>query len=165
MPAVTAELLAAACARHLPDVTGVASPTRLSGGASRETWSFDVTHGDGTVDRLVLRRDPGATIGSTDRSTEFELVRAAGRGGVAVPAVRFLLDDDDDLGAGFVMDRIDGETIPRKLLRDEPYAEARAVMVAQCARGRGRDPRGAGRHAAAAGRAGRGRRSSTSTAV
>jgi len=33
-----------------------------------------------------------------------------------------------------VMDRIDGETIPRKLLRDEPYRPARAVMVAQCAR-------------------------------
>jgi len=131
---VTADLLLAACARHLPDVTGVAFPTRLSGGASRETWSFDVTHGDGSVDRLVLRRDPGAAVGSTDRSTEYELLRAAGHGGVAVPEVRFLLDDEDGLGAGFVMDRIDGETIPRKLLRDEPYAEARTVMVAQCAR-------------------------------
>ena len=133
MPAVTAELLVAPCPRHLTDVTGVASPTAPVGRRVAETWSFDVTHGDGTVDRLVLRRDPGATIGSTDRSTEFELVRAAGRGGVEVPAVRFLLDDEDGLGAGFVMDRIDGETIPRKLLRDDPYAEARAVMVAQCA--------------------------------
>jgi aminoglycoside phosphotransferase (APT) family kinase protein len=51
-----------------------------------------------------------------------------------VPAVRFLLDADDGLGSGFVMDRIDGETIPRKLLRDEPYGPARAVMVTQCAR-------------------------------
>ena len=134
MPSVTAELLAAACARRVPDVIGVASLTRLSGGASRETWSFDATRADDTVDRLVLRRDPGAAAGSTDRSTEFELLRAAGRGGVAVPAVRFLLEPDDGLGAGFVMDRIDGETIPRKLLRDEPYAPARAVMVAQCAR-------------------------------
>ena len=132
MPAVTAELLARACARHLPDVIGVEAPTRLSGGASRETWSFDATHADGSIEALVLRRDPGATIGSTDRSTEYELVRAAGRAGVAVPAVRFLLDDGDDLGAGFVMERIDGETIPRKLLRDEPYAEARRVMVGQC---------------------------------
>ena len=134
VPAVTAELLAAACARHLPGVTGVDAPTRLSGGASRETWSFDATRADGTVDRARAAARPGATIGSTDRSTEYELVRAAGRAGVAVPAVRFLLDADDDLGAGFVMDRIDGETIPRKLLRDEPYAAAREVMVAQCAR-------------------------------
>jgi aminoglycoside phosphotransferase (APT) family kinase protein len=130
---VTAELLARACARHLPDVTGVTAATRLSGGASRETWSFDATRVDGTVDRLVLRRDPGSTIGSTDRSTEYELVRAAGSAGVAVPAVRFLLDAEDELGAGFVMERIDGETIPRKLLRDEPYADARRVLVAQCA--------------------------------
>ena len=134
VPSVTAELLAAACARRLPGVTGVEALTRLSGGASRETWAFDATHADGTVDRLVLRRDPGAAIGSTDRSTEYELVRAAGRAGVAVPAVSFLLDAEDDLGAGFVMERIDGETIPRKLLRDEPYTQARAVMVAQCAK-------------------------------
>jgi aminoglycoside phosphotransferase (APT) family kinase protein len=132
VPAVTADLLLAACARHLPDVTGVASPTRLSGGASRETWSFDVTHGDGSVDRLVLRRDPGAAVGSTDRSTEYELLRAAGHGGVAVPEVRFLLDDEDGLGAGFVMDRIDGETIPRRILRDEQYAPARAGLTAAC---------------------------------
>ena len=32
--------------------------TRLSGGASRETWSFDAVHGDGTVEGLILRRDP-----------------------------------------------------------------------------------------------------------
>jgi len=31
---------------------------RLSGGASRETWRFDAVRADGTVDRLVLRRDP-----------------------------------------------------------------------------------------------------------
>jgi hypothetical protein len=31
------------------------------------------------------------------------------------------------------MDRVEGETIPRKLLRDEPYVEARRVMVRQCA--------------------------------
>jgi aminoglycoside phosphotransferase (APT) family kinase protein len=133
MPAVTAETLARACARHLPDVTGVESPRRLSGGASRETWSFDVVHGDGRVEPLVLRRDPGATIGSTDRATEYELVRAAGAAGVVVPAVTFLLDPEDELGAGFVMERIEGETIPRKILRDAPYAEARTVLVGQCA--------------------------------
>ncbi len=80
----------------------------------------------------MLRRDPGASVGGTDRSTEFELLRAAAAGGVAVPETRFLLDQEDGLGAGFVMTRIDGETIPRKLLRDPEYAPARAVIVRQC---------------------------------
>ena len=40
------------------EVTGM---TRLSGGASRQTWSLDATRPGGSVERLVLRRDhPGA---------------------------------------------------------------------------------------------------------
>lgn len=50
---------------------------------------------------------------------------ARGRaGGVPVPAVAFALEPADELGQGFVMERIEGETIPRKLLRDPAYAGA-----------------------------------------
>lgn len=133
MPAVDAERVRAAYVRHTGSDATIEGLRRLSGGASRETWSFDAVHVDGTVEPLVLRRDPGSTIGSTDRSTEYELLRAAGDAGVAVPAVTFLLDEADDLGAGFVMARIEGETIPRKLLRDPEYATARERMTAQCA--------------------------------
>jgi aminoglycoside phosphotransferase (APT) family kinase protein len=42
---------------------------------------------------------------------------------------------DDGFGAGWmILDRLDGETIPRKLLRDPEYAGARASLVGQCAR-------------------------------
>ncbi len=133
MEAVSGEQLARACARHFGTEVVIDGLHRLSGGASRETWSFDVTRSDGAVDALVLRRDPGADVGGTDRSTEFELLRAAAAGGVAVPETRFLLEEGDGLGAGFVMTRIEGETIPRKLLRDPEYAPARAVIVRQCA--------------------------------
>ena len=37
--------------------TGVSGVTRLSGGASQETWSFDILHPDGKVG-AVLRRSP-----------------------------------------------------------------------------------------------------------
>ena len=50
---------------------------------------------------------------------------ARSRGGARAcrcPTVRFLLDPDDDIGDGFVMDRIEGETIPRRILRDDEYA-------------------------------------------
>ena len=39
---------------------------------------------------------------------------------------------DDSLGApGFLMERVEGETIARKLLRDDEYAKARGVMTGQ----------------------------------
>ncbi len=99
---------------------------RLSGGASRETWSFDLVRHRVRRGGFVLRRDPGEHVGESDRSTEYRLLEAAAAGGVAVPRVRALLGPGDGLGRGFVMDRIEGETIPRRILRDEAYAERAA---------------------------------------
>jgi aminoglycoside phosphotransferase (APT) family kinase protein len=131
-PTLDPSAVAAAVARHLGEPATIDGLRRLSGGASRESWSFDVVRADGARDGLVLRRDPGGYIGPTDRSTEYELLRAAGAGGVPVPRVRFVLEAADDLGAGFVMDRVEGETIARKILRDDEYAAARPVMARQC---------------------------------
>lgn len=133
MARVDPEELAVVASRHLGKPVTIDGLRRLSGGASRETWSFDALSASGTRTGLVLRRDPGSnTIGSSDRNTEFELVRAAGAAGVPAPGVRFLLTADDGIGDGFVMDRIDGETIPRKILRDDEYAGARTELARQC---------------------------------
>src|SRR5262249_17728323 len=82
----------------------------------RGTWSFDLRDADGTIHGLVLRRDPGAHVGQSDRATEYALLTAAASAGVPVPHVRFLLEPDDELGRGFVMDRVEGETIARRIL-------------------------------------------------
>jgi len=107
---------------------------RLSGGASRETWSFDLVVEGGPTLALVLRRDPGTVAGWSERSTEYALLAAAGAAGVPVPAVRHLLRPEDGIGEGFVMDRIDGETIPRRILRDDDFASAREHLAGQCGR-------------------------------
>jgi aminoglycoside phosphotransferase (APT) family kinase protein len=132
VPAPDAERLAAALQRGGTGPVRVERLRRLSGGASRETWSFDAVHPDGRVEGLVLRRDPGASTGQSERSTEYRLLAAAAAAGVPVPTVRLLLTADDGLGVGFVMGRVDGETIPRKILRDEQYASARPLLAAQC---------------------------------
>jgi aminoglycoside phosphotransferase (APT) family kinase protein len=129
---IDADRLGTTCTRHLGETVTIEALRRLTGGASRETWSFDARTADGTHHALVLRRDPGSNVGSADRSTEFRLLQAAGAAGVPVPTVRFMLDEADDLGDGFVMDRIEGETIPRRILRDEEYATARLGLTAAC---------------------------------
>ena len=108
---------------------------KLPGGASRETWSFDAayTH-DGAAVRLplVLRRDPGSTTLNTQRREEFRVQAAAFADGLPVPRPFWLAEDADALGApSYVMQRVDGETLARRLLRDEAYAPARAVMTGQ----------------------------------
>ncbi len=124
--------LAAALTRHLGDTATVQDLRRLSGGASRETWSFDGAVGGASLP-LVLRRDPAPSAGGPlDRSAEAEVLSAARAAGVLAPGVRFVLDADDGLGAGFVMDRVDGETVARRILRDDAYATARPQLAAQC---------------------------------
>ena len=106
----------------------------LTGGASRQTWSFDAVidyaGGKSETLALVLRMDPRSQPGFMSRETEYGLLAAAY--GEGVPVAKVHLMGDDSLGApGFFMERIEGETIARRLLRDDAYAEARRVMTAQ----------------------------------
>lgn len=111
--------------------------TRLSGGASQETWSFDGITERGTLP-LILRRAPGGVRsipeGSTSvpLSTEAAVIEASRAAGVAAPRVRHVLKDDDGAGQGYVMDRLEGETIARKILRDDAFAQARPKLARQC---------------------------------
>ncbi|HYL59282.1 MAG TPA: phosphotransferase family protein [Candidatus Acidoferrales bacterium] len=113
---------------------------RMPGGASREIWSFDCTtvenDRDGSTRRrgMVLRRDPGAHKIDTSRRNEFAVLRAAFEEHVPVPEVLWLSEDPAVLGAPFfIMERVEGETLARRLLRDEKFAKAREVMPAQLA--------------------------------
>lgn len=126
------DALARVASRAFGTDVSVEGVRRLSGGASRETWSFDAVTSDGRRHALVLRRDPARHVGASDRSTEYHLLVAARDAGVPVPRVRALLEEADGLGSGFVMDRVDGETIPRRILRDDAFEPARPVLARQC---------------------------------
>jgi aminoglycoside phosphotransferase (APT) family kinase protein len=116
----------------------------LAGGASRELWALDLelACGRGAPDRrleLVLRRDPPGRTGEGDRGLEARLLRAAEAAGVPVPRVHFACDDPGWLGSPFyLMERVPGETIPRRLLRDERFAGARAALTEQLGAARAR---------------------------
>lgn len=113
----------------------VEGTVRLSGGASQELWSFDVP-GRKEGSALILRRGMGgvAKEGPTavDAAMEARILMAAANAGVPVPSVVHVCSSEDRLGSGFIMDRIDGETIARKILRDDEYAEARKVLAFHC---------------------------------
>jgi len=108
---------------------------RLSGGASQQTWAFDLCDPAGTMP-LILRRAPD---GARERSrmtagldTEACLLTAARSAGVPVPAVRHVLQPADALGEGFVMERLQGETLGRRIVRDVRFAAARRQLAHQC---------------------------------
>ena len=120
--------LSAAVARLLglpaAEVEGL---TRLSGGASRETWSFRAGGRE-----LILRRDPPGRPGPAGgMAHEAAAMRACTRAGLPVPEV--LADDDGTVlgSAGLVMTRVEGEALARRILRDDAYASARPRLADQ----------------------------------
>ncbi len=97
----------------------IASARLLAGGASKEAWAVDLA--DGT--ELLVRR---ASVGVIHRDTltleqEFQVLEAAVAAGVAAPRPVQYLGDVDGHEA-FAMERVRGETIGRRIVRDPPAA-------------------------------------------
>lgn len=109
---------------------------RLSGGASKETWAFDLLLDSGECRRLVLRRQPPgrrfATQGLASVAAEADIVRMAAGLGVPVPEVPFKMPAGSPGGDGYAMDRVDGETVGVRVLKLPELAEARTGMARRC---------------------------------
>jgi aminoglycoside phosphotransferase (APT) family kinase protein len=104
---------------------------RLTGGASRQTHEVDVADGDALHRLIVQRTRPGPPGSGPGVPAEAALLRAAGAEGVPVPAV-LAVDDGTRAGAPtLVVERLEGETIARKLLRDDEWGHARTVLARQ----------------------------------
>jgi aminoglycoside phosphotransferase (APT) family kinase protein len=103
----------------------------LSAGASRLTSALDAV-ADGATHRLVLQRERVAGRGAMDVAAETRLLRAAHAVGVPVPEV--IASGKAADRAYLVTSRVDGETIPRRILRDPSLAAARTRFAADCGR-------------------------------
>ncbi|OZG26135.1 aminoglycoside phosphotransferase [Williamsia sp. 1138] len=114
------------------DEVVVLNMQRLSVGASRLSWAIDVTVG-GELRGLVLQRERRRGLGRGDMEHEAALLSSAATAGVPVPAVIAADSDGGPIGAGYLITaRVDGETIPRRIVRDERFATARAGFARQC---------------------------------
>jgi aminoglycoside phosphotransferase (APT) family kinase protein len=114
---------------HEPVISNLA---RLSGGAGRETWSFDADIG-GERNELIFRCDPVVGVEtSAARVLEFSLLKAAMEAGAIVPEP--LWDGDGTFPVKFfIMRRVPGEALGGRLIRNDQYAHAREVIPGQLA--------------------------------
>ncbi len=115
----------------------ITSLDRLSGGASQQIWAFVVDFKDAHEKRYILRRSPENTShdGVSHKislTTEALLLRAAAEANLPVPPVAHICTPADGLGDAFIMDFVNGETIARKIQRDETYAAARQSFAHDC---------------------------------
>lgn len=115
---------------------GFNSADRLSGGASQETFRISIKTDDG--DRiLAMRRAPGGLFteplpGYPGLATEALLMQSAKAAGVPEPEVYWVLQPEDELGGGFIMEWIEGEALGARIVRSEAYAEIRPKLAFEC---------------------------------
>jgi aminoglycoside phosphotransferase (APT) family kinase protein len=107
----------------------ISEPVLLAGGASKEAWAVDV---DG--EPLLVRRAAGSVIHRHTLSleNEFAVLQAAHAAGVRVPKPLRYISDLAGREA-FVMERLEGETIGRRVVRREELAGAREQLPVQMA--------------------------------
>jgi aminoglycoside phosphotransferase (APT) family kinase protein len=103
--------------------------TQLSGGASREAW--DITIKASTEERhLILLRSTADRALALEKNIDVEAAAMIAARRAGVPAPELHDHGDGALGQAYLlMERLDGETIPRRLLRDEAYAKGRPGLA------------------------------------
>ncbi|WP_035281922.1 phosphotransferase [Brevibacterium album] len=103
----------------------------LTGGASRRLWEVR-TDAPGEWARFVLRMDHPSSQDPEGNEQEAAALRAAHAAGVPCPRLLDASGDPDVLGAPYLLLTFaEGETIARRVLRDERYAAARSALAAQ----------------------------------
>src|SRR5271169_1309455 len=123
------EEMQAALSRVLGREVPISEPVLLAGGASKEAWAIDA---DG--ERLLVRRAAASVMHAHTLTLahELEVLRAAHEAGVTVPRPYGYIPELAGREA-FVMERLEGETIGRRIVQKPELATARERLPVQMA--------------------------------
>jgi aminoglycoside phosphotransferase (APT) family kinase protein len=108
--------------------SSAAELTRLTGGASMETWRFSLTGAPGT---FILRRRAFASQNALPLATEAMLLRAACGAGVKVPHVVRVCAPEDGLGEALIVAHVAGETLGRRIVAGTAFEGIRPLLARQ----------------------------------
>ena len=132
------DALDAAVRREISDCARLEDAERLSGGASMETYRLRCRRmSDAAVTfDICLRRGPDGEDREGDNvtgvSAEALCMSTARSAGVPEPEVLYVLQDADGIGAGFLMEWLDGVTLGARIARAPEMAGARSRLAFQC---------------------------------
>ncbi len=132
LPADLRVRIEALATRSLGAPARVVAARPLAGGASLETTAIDLAVGGETLG-LVVRRDRSSRMrpNALTRAQEFALLEIAHAGGVRCPRPRWF---DEGPPACFVMDKVPGASVGRRVVRLPELADARHSLAGQIGR-------------------------------
>lgn len=128
--------LSAVLSRELAGFQSLQSCHQLTAGANQETYRITLNTAAGEQ-RLALRRsqptmEADSGVGGISLDTEARLFQLAAAGGIPGPGIIYVLQPADGLGAGFIMQWLEGETLGQRIVRAEEFADVRARLARQC---------------------------------
>lgn len=128
--------LTAMLERNVEGFDGLRALDRLSGGASQQTFCVTIALRGGVERKLALRRSVGdlgvGTPTSPGPATEALLMQAVREVGVPEPEVLHVLTEEDDLGEGFLMEWLEGETLGARIARAPEFEAVRRGLAFEC---------------------------------
>ena len=100
---------------------------QLSGGASAETYRLTLPNNQ----NYILRRTPDSSEAklAISKKLEAKIQKIVKQNNVPVPEIFYDFDETSGFGSGYVMEFISGETIPRKILRDDRFKKVRPTIA------------------------------------
>ena len=119
-----------------PDFETLERVERLSGGASQETYRIELTR-RGKPAILAMRRASGGVEGEVTAAhpglaVEALLMQTAAKAGVPEPEVHYVLRPEDGVGAGFIMQWLEGFTLGAQIVKAPELAEIRPQLARRC---------------------------------
>ncbi|WP_372864498.1 phosphotransferase family protein [Spongiibacter sp.] len=128
-----AEMLASCLAERFGQAAEIVQLKPLTGGAASQTWALEARCG-GQQRSLILRAgdDEEQFENALLKPIEAELIAMLHRSGLPVPEVIARTPAVAEVGAGFLMSRLPGEALPKRILNEPRLAQARQGLAAQC---------------------------------
>ncbi|CAA0094546.1 Putative aminoglycoside phosphotransferase [Halioglobus japonicus] len=132
--------------RELAGFRSLVSCQKLTAGASQETYRIvieeaasgsDASDARSVQRQLALRRSQPHTpadsgVGVISLATEARLFQLASAAGIPGPDVHYVLRSEDDLGSGFIMQWLEGQTLGQRIVRSEDLAGVRPQLAREC---------------------------------
>ena len=98
----------------------------LTGGASADINRIILANDDELIVRRTMSQEK--SVMAIPKILEAKIQKVVKKNGAPVPDIIFEFSEGEEIGEGYVMEAIPGETIPRKILRDKKFASAREKL-------------------------------------
>ena len=98
----------------------------LTGGASADINRIVLANEDELIVRRTLSQEK--SVMAIPKILEAKIQKVVKKNGAPVPDIIFEFSEGEEIGEGYVMEAIPGETIPRKILRDAKFSTAREKL-------------------------------------